>query len=136
MGASFLPWVYLKVDLLREKFKNMSGEATEKELIDINNDYNSFDEYFNKMLSKNEELYRKTSISILRKLRRMKEVNMKHQITLMQDFFQYCDAKFYHTFGDCNELSEQLLTDNLSEIILAILNLKWDALNDTSCKCK
>ena len=105
---------------------------TAKTIQNIKNNYGVYELSFNETLQKNDEMYHESSNSILLKMRTMNEVNLAHQIGLLELFVEYCDAKLYHNFLPCVYLQAPLLTDELLKINEKLITMEWDALKQSN----
>ena len=113
-------------------FEQIQQEDREERVKEIKIYYARFQEKFNSMIEQNKKIYEVTSNNILIKMRSIKEVNLIHQITLMELFVLYCDAKFYHSFKTCSDSEAPYLTSSFLDLIDTIIGLKWSALDNSN----
>ena len=94
------------VELLQHKIEQGIKTGRETAIDKISDSLQKLSNEFNGIFEETDTLYENNKLFILNMMKNMKEVNLIHQMNMLELLVDLCDAKFYQSFNSCVYLEQ------------------------------
>jgi len=119
-----------EINRMKEEYDQMTEERREEFKKTITALYDKYKESFNAGLEAYQSSIGVIIESIHNKWIGLKDASMSQRSMLLSLFLDYCDAKFYHSFQQCDESITPSMSDPFSKLLENLIDIQEDTITD------
>jgi len=119
-----------EINRMKEEYDQMTEERREEFKKTITALYDKYKKSFDAGLKAYQSSIGLIIQSIHNKWIGLKDASMSQRSMLLSLFLDYCDAKFYHSFQQCDESITPSMSDPFSDLLKKLIDIQEDTITD------